>query len=90
MTGSRRETLRLDRLLVNLRFARTRSRAQTQIETGHMRLNGERVLKPSREVGVGDVITLAYDETVMVVRIEKLPQRRLAPAEAARGWVRVA
>ena len=90
MSEVEQETLRIDRLLVYLRFARTRSRAQAMVETGHMRLNGERIFKSSREVTVGDVITLVRGGEVMVARIETLPQRRLAPAEAARSWTRIA
>ena len=84
------ETMRLDRLLVFLRFARTRSVARNMIESGQMRLNGARVTKTSREVAVGDVITLALHGEVCVARVERLPARRLSPAEASRAWVRVA
>ncbi len=87
---SSQETMRLDRLLVFLRFARTRSIARTMIESGRMRLNSERVTKTCREVAVGDVITLALRDEVCVARVERLPSRRLSPAEASRAWSRIA
>ena len=86
---SSQETMRLDRLLVFLRFARTRSVARSMIESGQMRLNGTRVTKTSREVAVGDVITMALRDEVCVARVERLPSRRLSPAEASRAWSRI-
>lgn len=84
------ETMRLDRLLVFLRFARTRSVARTMVESGQMRLNGARVTKVACEVSVGDVITFARAGEVCVARVERLPPRRLSPAEASRAWSRIA
>lgn len=82
--------MRLDRLLVFLRFARTRSIAKAMILSGRMRLNSTRITKISCEVGVGDVLTLAYRGEICVARIEKLPDRRLSPSEAERAWSRMA
>lgn len=86
---SEAETMRLDRLLVFLRFARTRSVARAMIEGGSMRLNGGRVTKVACEVAVGDVLTLARGTQICVARIERLPPRRLSPAEASRAWTPV-
>lgn len=79
-------TMRLDRLLVFLRFARTRSASRAMIENGSMRLNGTRVTKVACEVGVGDVLTFARGSEVCIARVERLPPRRLSPAEASRAW----
>ena len=81
--------MRLDRLLVFLRFARTRSIARSMIESGRMRLNSERVLKTSREVEKGDVITLAFRGEICVARIDELPERRLSATEASRAWSKI-
>ncbi|MHA7820599.1 MAG: S4 domain-containing protein [Erythrobacter sp.] len=83
------ETMRLDRLLVFLRFARTRSIARTMIESGSMRLNGNRVTKVACEVAIGDVITFARGTEICVARVQRLPPRRLSPAEASRAWAPV-
>jgi ribosome-associated heat shock protein Hsp15 len=80
--GTESDRLRLDRLLVYLRFARTRSVARTMIEQAHMRVNAERVRKTSREVAVGDVITLAVGDEVRVIEVVALPTRRASPALA--------
>lgn len=75
-------TIRLDRLLVYLRFARTRSRAEALIGDGHLRLNGVRVMRVSEQIGSGDVLTIPLGNAVRIVEILSLPQRRGSPALA--------
>lgn len=89
-TGEPNRSMRLDRLLVFLRFARTRSIARTMIESGHMRLNGQRVNKISHEVVIGDVLTLSWRGEVCVARIKHLPKRRLSATQAELAWNRIA
>lgn len=79
--------MRLDRLLVYLRLARTRSRAAELIEEGHLRLNGARVQRGRDVVGVGDVLTIPWENGVRLVEILALPERRGAP-EVARSHYR--
>ena len=74
--------MRLDRLLCTLRFVRTRSAARKLIEEGHIRKNGERVLRASREVATGDVLTLPIGNGVKLVEVLALPERRGPPREA--------
>ena len=79
--------MRLDRLLVFLRLARTRSRARSLILDGHMRINGTHVRRLSAEAKIGDVLTFASGNTVRIVEIVSLPERR-GPAGAARSHYR--
>ena len=51
---------RLDKWLWCARLAKTRTGAARLIETRKARVNGDRVLKPSRLVQAGDVVTLAF------------------------------
>ncbi len=74
--------MRLDRLLCFLRFVRTRSAARKLIEEGHIRKNGERVLRASRDVATGDVLTLPIGNGVKLVEVLVLPERRGPPREA--------
>ncbi len=76
------ESLRIDRLLVYLRLARTRSAAQALIETRALRRNRIHVLRASEQVRIGDVLTIAVGGTVKVIELLALPQRRGPPAEA--------
>ena len=74
--------MRIDRLLCTLRFVRTRSAARKLVDEGHIRRNGERVLRPSRDVAVGDVLTLPVGKHVKLIEVLELPERRGPPREA--------
>lgn len=75
-------SLRLDKLLWYLRFAGSRALAQTWVQAGHIRINGQRVVKPAQAVAVGDVLTLPLRTHVLVIEILSLPARRGPAAEA--------
>lgn len=74
--------MRIDRLLCCLRFTRTRSAAQTLIEKGHIRLNGERVIRTSRDIRVGDILTLPLGQRIRLVEVLAIPERRGPPRDA--------
>lgn len=74
--------MRIDRLLVYLRFARTRSAAQALISAHALRRNRQHVLRPSEQARIGDVLTLAVGDSIRVVELLTLPNRRGPPAEA--------
>ena len=74
--------MRLDKLLYCLRFAKTRGAAQRWIAEGHIRRNGERVVRQDQRVAEGDVIVLPLRSRVLPIRICALPVRRGPPGEA--------
>jgi ribosome-associated heat shock protein Hsp15 len=73
---------RVDKWLWHARFVRTRSAAAALVETGHVRLNGQRVTAASQLVREGDVITLALDRAVRIVEVAGFRERRGAAPEA--------
>ena len=75
-------SMRIDRLLVYLRFARTRSAADGLIAARAVRCNRQHVLRGAQAIKVGDVLTLALGSSVRVIEILALPDRRGSPAEA--------
>lgn len=79
--------MRLDRLLFNLRFAKSRTLAQRWIGEGHIRRNGARVLRQDLAIVPGDVLTLPLRQGVLVIEILALPPRR-GPASEAREHYR--
>ena len=81
--GGSAGSIRIDRLLVYLRFARTRSAALALIDTHALRRNRKHVLRASEQVRIGDVLTIALGSGVRVVELLALPPRRGSPAEAA-------
>ena len=75
--------MRIDRYLHCIRLVKSRTLAQTVIETGHVRIDGKRVEKSSEEVRVGSTIALPLHDKVRVLRVLALPDRR-GPAREAR------
>ena len=73
---------RIDKWLWHARMVRTRSDAARLTEAGFVRLNGARVAAPSRAVRIGDVVTLALDRSVRVIKVEGFCERRGQPATA--------
>jgi ribosome-associated heat shock protein Hsp15 len=67
---------RIDKWLWHARMVRTRSAAASLTEAGFVRLNGKRVTAPGHLVRVGDVVTLALDRAVKVVKVEGFCERR--------------
>ena len=74
--------MRLDRLLVYLQFARTRSVARDMIEGQALRRNRKHVQRVSENVAIGDVLTFVIGNEVRVVEVLSLPSRRASPALA--------
>ena len=74
--------MRIDRYLHCIRLVKSRTLAQALIDTGHVRLDGNRVAKSSEEVRPGSTIALPLRDEVRVLRVIALPQRRGPAAEA--------
>lgn len=79
--------MRIDKLLHSLRFAKSRALAQRWIGEGHIRRNGERVLRQDLPVAPGDVLTLPLRNRVVVIEVLSLPLRR-GPATEAQACYR--
>ena len=67
---------RIDRWLWHARLVRTRSDAAALIASGYVRVNGMRIDAPGRMVRTGDVITVALDRRVRVVKVRGFRERR--------------
>jgi ribosome-associated heat shock protein Hsp15 len=67
---------RIDRWLWHARLVRTRYAAAALAGSGYVRVNGTRVDAPGRMVRSGDVITVALDHRVRVLKIVGFRDRR--------------
>lgn len=76
--------IRIDKWLWQARFYRSRGLAQEAAESGIVRLNGARVMKPGHGVKCGDVVTVPQGRQVLAVRVVALGKRR-GPASEARA-----
>lgn len=83
-----RGAVRVDRLLCNLRFARTRALAAGLVRGGHLRRNGIRLTRPAQDIAAGDVLTIPLGTRVALVEVLTLPERR-GPAREAQACYRM-
>ena len=78
---------RIDKWLWHARVVRKRTDAAALAEAGFVRLNGKRVRASSQSVRAGDVVTLALDRAVRVLKVEGFCEKR-GVASAARALYR--
>jgi ribosome-associated heat shock protein Hsp15 len=74
---------RIDKWLWHARVVRTRSAAAALAGSGHVRVNGARISAASHAVKVSDVLTVALDRTVRVLKVAGFSERR-GDAQAGR------
>jgi len=70
------ERQRIDRWLWHARLVRTRGAAAALAGSGYVRVNGARINAPGRMIRAGDVITVALDRAVRVLKILAFAERR--------------
>lgn len=80
--GEAAEKLRVDKWLWHARFFKTRTLAAGRVSAGHVRLNSDKIHKPSTTVSVGDVLTFAQEHHIRVIRVEAIGTRRGPAPEA--------
>ncbi len=61
---------------------KARTSAAELVESGHVRINGTREKSPGHAIKIGDVITVALDRTVRVLKVTGFIERRGDAASA--------
>jgi ribosome-associated heat shock protein Hsp15 len=77
-------SIRLDKWLWQARFCKSRTLAAALVAEGRVRVNSERVTRPARAIGPGDVLTFPQGGAIRVVRVLAAGERR-GPAAEAQG-----
>lgn len=80
----RRGRQRLDKWLWFARVARTRSAAAQLVAEGHVRVNGRRIALPAKPIARGDVLTIALERQMRVLKVVAIGRRR-GPYQQARA-----
>lgn len=80
---------RVDKWLWHARIVRTRSAAAELAASGYVRVNGVRAKGPAHPVGPGDVLTIALDRGVRVLKIIAMAERRRDASHARALYVAV-
>jgi ribosome-associated heat shock protein Hsp15 len=75
------QSLRIDKWLWAARFFKTRSLASDAVKTGKVLVNGEKI-KPSKEVAIGDTLTIRQTYLSKTITVRELSTRR-GPATVA-------
>jgi len=70
------ERQRIDKWLWHARVVRTRSDAAALVAAGHVRINGQRERSAGHGVKAADVLTIALDSRVRVLRVTGFAERR--------------
>ncbi|MHA7775844.1 RNA-binding S4 domain-containing protein [Roseibium sp. M-1] len=76
-------SLRIDKWLWYARVTKSRSLAQKLATSGHVRVNKDKIASASKTVKAGDVLTIALDRRILVLKVVMLGTRR-GPYEEAR------
>jgi len=75
-------SLRVDKWLWQARFFKTRALCASLIKSGKLRLNDQRVAKPSVKVQAGDVLNFPQARAARVIRVVAMGTRRGPAPEA--------
>jgi ribosome-associated heat shock protein Hsp15 len=75
--------MRVDKWLWAARFYKTRTLAAHAVETGQVRVNGERV-KPAHAVGAGSTVEVRKQALAWIVEVSAVAERRGSATEAAK------
>ncbi len=75
---------RLDKFLWHARVVKARSSAAELVERGHVRVNGVRETAPGHALKAGDVLTIALDRSVRLLKVIGFSERR-GDASSARS-----
>jgi ribosome-associated heat shock protein Hsp15 len=73
---------RLDKWLWHARLAKSRTLASKFVEEGKIRVNREKVHKPSHTVKPGDVLTATIHGHLWIVKVKELVDHRVSASEA--------
>ncbi|GAA0785440.1 RNA-binding S4 domain-containing protein [Roseibium denhamense] len=75
--------MRIDKWLWYARVTKSRSLAQKLATGGHVRVNKDKISSASKTVKTGDVLTIALERRILVLKVVALGKRR-GPYEEAR------
>ena len=75
--------MRIDKWLWAARFFKTRGDAQRLVTSGRLRLDGEPMAKPHRQIRPGHVLTFPKANDIRVIKVLAIATRRGPATEAA-------
>jgi len=79
--------LRIDKFLNTVNIVKRRSLAEDMCKSGVVKIN-DKVVKPAKDVKVGDVIEIQYLEKVKKFQVLKIPTTKTLPKSAKDEYVK--
>lgn len=70
------ETIRIDKLFYYLRLAKSRSISQSICESGHVRMDGKRIVSGHEKARCGSTITMPRGDAILIFTLDIIPKRR--------------
>jgi ribosome-associated heat shock protein Hsp15 len=75
---------RLDKWLWHARLVKTRTGAAELIRSGYVRVNGRRAEQVAKSIIVGDLLTVALPNHIIVLKVLAIAERRGPYSEASK------
>jgi ribosomal 50S subunit-recycling heat shock protein len=79
--------LRIDKFLNTVNIVKRRSLAEDMCKSGVVKIN-DKVVKPAKDVKVGDIIEITYLEKVKKFQVLKIPTTKTLPKSAKDEYIK--
>jgi ribosome-associated heat shock protein Hsp15 len=76
-------TMRIDKWLWAARFFKTRGAAHLMVSSGRLKLDGDAMSKPHRNIRAGNVLTFPMGDKQRMIKVLKMAEKRGPAPEAA-------
>ena len=82
-----KEVMRIDKYLNSVNITKRRAISEDMCKNGVVSINGV-VVKPAKDVKVGDIITIAYLERSVKYEVLQIPETKTIPKTKQNEYVR--
>lgn len=79
--------MRIDKFLNSVNITKRRAVSEDMCKNGVIRINGI-VVKPAKDVKVGDIITVSYLEKALQYEVLQIPESKTIPKTKQNEYVR--
>ncbi len=70
--------MRIDQFLWHIRYFKSRSQSTDACKKGKIKLNNK-IIKPSKEIGIGEIIEIRKKQNNFKIKISDIPKKRVGP-----------
>ena len=70
--------MRIDQFLWHIRYFKSRRQSTDACKKGKIKLNSK-IIKPSKEIGIGEIIEIRKKQNNFKIKISDIPKKRVGP-----------